>query len=325
MISICLKCGPLNPFPVEVLRRFAADFSEEAQTALWKGCVTSIAQRCKRARNPRKNRLFKRRLENDDNLGPPSMAVGGGMQCEEQEENDDSQGESGGEDEDYELGSVEQPVRKKTPPLVRIPSDDDDQESSGNGVQDVVVCINHNKVHCVATQVKDSSARLESAGACSSTVEGNEPERNKQDIPPGIDPDITVVHLPTSSLQASVEPQTKEKDNMASPARRNSVASSSSDSNPSIKAAEESVTVKAVKSVSAQEPDDTTEKDASAAGPLDGDLLLMAQSIHKLGASPGSVTVSGIKMTPDCKCLYGGTKLAVISSVFCKFSTQIKH
>lgn len=313
MISMCLKCGPLNPFSVEVLRRFAADMSEEAQTALWKGCVTSIAQRCKRARNPRKNRLFKRRLENDDNLGPPSMAVSGGMQCEEHEENDDSQGESGGEDEDYELGSVEQPVTKKTPPLVRIPSDDDEQESSGNGVQDVVVCINHNKVHCEATQARDSSARLESARACNTTVEANEPEGSKQVIPPGIDPDITVVHLPTSSLQASVEPQAKGKDNMASPARRSSVASSGSDSNPSIKAAEESATVKAVKSVSAQDRGDTTEKDASVAGPSDGDLLLMAQSIHKLGASPGSVTVSGIKMTPDCKCLCGGNSDKALS------------
>ena len=304
---MCLKSGPLTPFPVEVLRRFAANMSEEGQTALWKGCVTSIAQRCKRARHPRKNRLIKRRLENDDNLGPPSMAMGGGMPFEEHEENDDSQGESDGEDEDYELGSVEQPITRKMPPLVRIPSDDDDdddddeQESSGNGVQDVVVCINRNKVNCVATQAKDSSARLDSAGTSNSTVSdaNNEPGGKKQpeDIPPGIDPDITVVHLPTSSLQASVQPQTKEKDKMVSPARRSSVASSGSDSNPTIKAAEESATVKAVKSVSAQERGDTPEKDASVAG----DLLLMAESIHSLGASPGSVTVSGLKMTPDCK------------------------
>lgn len=285
--------------------------SVEAQTALWKGCVTSIAQRCKRARNPRKNRSF-RRVINDEDLGPPSMAVGGGIQHEEHEEID-SHGESDEEDDDDdELGSSEKPVAaKNTPPIVRIPSDDDEQESSEKGCRDVVVTTGCNKVQCVVTPPKDSSTRLESTGDTS--VESSEPQGNKQDIPPGIDPNITVVHLP-HSLHSSVEPRHKQVDKVTSPERQNNEVSSGNDSNMGTKPAEESATVNTVETVSVHEPQECENDGAPQENSeLHGGLFQMAQSIQRLGVFPGSVTVSGIRMTPDCKYKQWGAWNKVIS------------
>lgn len=283
--------------------------SSEAQSALWKGCVTSIAQRCKRARNPRKNRSSKRRsVDDDDDFRPPSMAIGGRMQRDECEQNEDSQGESDDE-EDYEL---DQPIAKHmpplvrcTPPLVRIPSDNE-EESLQNSAQKVVLSIDRNAVHCV-TQAKDSCARPESSA--SSSLEGS--KDNEQDIPPGIDPDITVVHLPCS-LESSVKPQTKQtEDQRPSPMslRRNSVTAGCSDSSPDIRAeGSPKVAAGAVATVGAQEPCDhhngsDSRDDESQAVKFHGDFLQIAQHIHKLhaGASPESIMVSGIQMTPDCK------------------------
>ena len=284
--------------------------------------MTSIAQRCKRARNPRRNRLSRRRFtSDDDDLGPPSMAVGGGnaensWHCEEHEENDDSHGESDEDDEDYELGGLERPVAKHTPPLVRIPSDDE-QETSKSSTRSVVLSIDGRSVSCV-TQEKDSSVREESSADSSSKE--HEPEGNKQDIlPPGIDPDITVVHLP-SSLQASAEPQTNQTDQRRSPVRKNSANSmAASCSDCSDLAAEQSAKDEA-ETVSVQDPSEhesesnPQEKDASEEEKVHEDLLKVAQSIHKLGASTESITVSGIKMTPDCKYHFNTTHKSVATS-----------
>ncbi|XP_068686789.1 mucin-4-like isoform X2 [Montipora foliosa] len=286
-----LHPGILNAIKEEVVKRFGAGMSAEGQTLLWKGCVTSIAQRCKRARNPRKNRSLKGSLYGDDDLGPPSMAVEGGLLLEKQE---DSQSDSEGEEEDYNMESMEQGTAKKKLPLVQIPSDDEKEESQ-NGSQDEVECSRSSKGPCpVLTQAKNTSGNLESSGK--SSVQEGESEENKRGIPPGIDPDITVVHLPPS-LRMPVEGQGKQPEKVDSSGRRHS------DINTNSKIAYEVTTIKASETVSASEAQqnscESKKKDASVVDILHGDVVQIAHSIPRLGVSPGSITVSGIKMTPD--------------------------
>lgn len=276
--------------------------SAEEQTLLWKGCVTSIAQRCKRARNPRRNRTSKGCLSIDDDLGPPSMAVEGGMLREDHE---DSQSDSEGEDEDYNLGKM-MITEKNTPPLVQVPPDNNDhrKEKLQNGDQDDVFCTGESQGQHLVRQEKNTSGHLELPGK--SSVKGNESNGNKRDIPPGIDPDITVVHIP-SSLQIPVGGQMKQIEKVPPPIRQSSAVSSDSDgSSESSKAADKIVTVKASETVHGSEAHggqnccDSQEKVTCVTDLLRGDIMQMAQS-HRLGVSPGSISVSGIKMTPDCK------------------------
>lgn len=276
--------------------------STEEQTLLWKGCVTSIAQRCKRARNPRRNRTSKGGLSIDDDLGPPSMAVERGMLREEHE---DSQSDSEGEDEDYNLGKM-MVTEKNAPPQVQIPSDDNDnrKEKMQNGDQDDVFCTGEGQGPCLVRQEKNISGHLEAPGK--SSGKGSESNGSKRDIPAGIDPDITVVHIP-SSLQVPVGGQMKQTEKVPPPIRQSSSVSSDSDrSSANSKAEDKIVTVKAAETVhrsvahERQNCCDSHEKVTSVTDLLRGDIMQMAQS-HRLGVSPGSISVSGIKMTPDCK------------------------
>ncbi|XP_029186100.2 uncharacterized protein LOC114953866 isoform X1 [Acropora millepora] len=290
----------LDAIKVEVLKRFGANMSTEEQTLLWKGCVTSIAQRCKRARNPRRNRTSKGGLSIDDDLGPPSMAVERGMLREEHE---DSQSDSEGEDEDYNLGKM-MVTEKNTPPHVQIPSDDNDnrKEKMQNGDQDDVFCTGEGQGQRLVRQEKNISGHLEAPGK--SSVKGSESNGSKRDIPPGIDPDITVVHIP-SSLQIPVGGQMKQTEKVPPPIRQSSAVSSDSDrSSANGKAEDKIVTVKAAETVhrsvahERQNCCDSHEKVTSVTDLLRGDIMQMAQS-HRLGVSPGSISVSGIKMSPD--------------------------
>ena len=228
------------------------------------------------------------------------MAIGGGMQCNEHEENDDSQEESDEQDdEDCEFESVYQPVARHTPPpLVRIPSDEEQEPAQTTTRED-----DGNDAGCI-TLAKDSSTKLESS--LNSSAEKHQPGDTEQDIPPGIDPDITVVHLP-SNLQASVERQTKQRDQRQSPvaARTDTATTSCHDNNLHVTGAENRRVD--VQQTGGQKPSESEgdccskENDTSPAGQFHGDYLKMVQRFPNPGASIESVIVSGIKMTPDCK------------------------
>lgn len=281
---------------MEVLRQFASDMSSEGQIAFWKSCVTSIAQRCKRARNPRKDRSLTRASANSVDVGLPSMAVSGGIQLSEHDDNDDSQEELDEEDDDCDMGSLDQSAARCTSPLdhIRIPSDDE-KTPTKNGTEEG----GYNDAGCV-TLIKDSTERPESVA--DSSMEKRDETEGDRSIPPGIDPDITVVHLP-SNLQTSVEPQVK-----STTQRRSSVvvttkhAAASSGNRVSV-SGEERTRIDTQQSVGGREgenSDESKEKGSPLAG-NNSSGNSMVQSFPNPNASIESVTVSGIRMTADCK------------------------
>ena len=279
---------------MEVLRQFALDMSNEGQIALWKSCVTSIAQRCKRARNPRKDRSQTRASANNVDVSLPSMAVGGGIQLSEPDENDDSQGELDEEDDDdCDMGSLDQSATRHTPPLIRIPSDDE-KTPTKNGTEEG----DYNDAGCI-TPMKDSPARPESVA--NSSMEKHDGTEGERSIPPGIDPDITVVHLP-SNLQTSVEPQVKSTAQRQSSVVVTTRHATAGSGNSGSVSGEERTRIDTQQSVSGREGennDESKEKGSPLAGNSSGNY--MVQSFPNPNASKESVTVSGIRMTADCK------------------------
>lgn len=287
---------------MEVLQKFAGHLSYDEKRNLWKGCVTSIAQRCKRARNPQRNRSLKRIKRSDDDNDdqiPPSMAVGNDIQYDD---HDDSQGDSDEEYEEDDMDNLDQPSSSHTPTTVRI-SSDSEQEDPQNGAQDVQPGIDNETRHL--KQVHDSSTRPESTVADSR----EELEDTEQDIhvPPGIDPDITVVHLP-STMQTAVKVPSKQADQKLSPGplQKNSVEASGSENSLGIRP--EGIenlgayTVRIQETYRHENEVDSPEKNVAVARKYYGDFPPVVGSIYKPGpASTESVIVSGIKMTPDCK------------------------
>lgn len=289
-----MKYCSLNSPAVEVLRQFASDMSNEGQIALWKSCVTSIAQRCKRARNPRKDRSQTRASANNVDVSLPSMAVGEGIQLSEPDENYDSQGElDEEEDDDCDMDSLDHSAARHTPPLIRIPSDDE-KTPTKNGTEEG----DYNDAGCI-TPMTDSTARPESVA--DSSMEKRDGTEGERSIPPGIDPDITVVHLP-SNLQTSVEPQVKstaQRQSSVVVMTRHATASSGNSVSVSGK---ESTRIDTQQSVSGREGennDESKEKGSPLAGNSSGNY--MVQSFPNTNASTESVTVSGIRMTADCE------------------------
>ena len=268
--------------------------SNEEKRNLWKGCVTSIAQRCKRARNPQRKRPSVRiRRKDDDSRGPPSMAVGNDMQYDEHE---DSHADS---DEDYDecddMDTLDQTSLSHTPTTVRI-SSDSEQEEPQNGAQDVLP-----GSECNATphlkQTRDSWVGSES------TANSKEGQEDGIHVPPGIDPDITVVHLPSAVKMLS-----KQADQSLSPGQlqRSSVASSGSESSPGARPDGMdnlgAYTVRIQETYEHEKDGDSPEKNVAVARKYQGDFPPVVGSIYKPGsASTESIIVSGIKMTPDCK------------------------
>ena len=278
---------------MEVLQQFASDMSNEEKRNLWKGCVTSIAQRCKRARNPQRKRPSVRiRRKDDDSQGLPSMAVSNDMQFDEHE---DSHGDS---DEDYDecddMEALDQPSH--TPTTVQI-SSDSEQEEPENSAQDVLPGRDRSEDQH-RKQMQD--ARVQSAPPANSREGGQEEDVH---VPPGIDPDITVVHLPSAVKMLS-----KQADQSLSPGQlqRSSVASSGTESSPS--ARPEGVndlgayTVRVQETYQHEKDGESPEKNEAVARKYQGDFTPVVGSIYKPGpASTESIIVSGIKMTPDCK------------------------
>ena len=278
---------------MEVLQQFASDMSNEEKRNLWKGCVTSIAQRCKRARNPQRKRTSVRaRRTDDDSQRLPSMAVGNDMQYDEHE---DSHADS---DEDYDecddMDTLDQPSH--TPTTVQI-SSDSEQEEPQNGAQDVLPGRGRNETHHLK-QTQD--ARVQSESPANSRQGGQEEDIH---VPPGIDPDITVVHLPSAVKMLS-----KQADQSLSPGQlqRSSVASSGSESSPSTRP--EGVnnlgayTVRIQETYEHEKDAESPEKNEAVARKYQGDFTPVVGNIYKPGpASTESIIVSGIKMTPDCK------------------------
>ena len=278
---------------MEVLQQFASDMSNEEKRNLWKGCVTSIAQRCKRARNPQRKRPSVRiRRKDDDSQGLPSMAVSNDMQFDEHE---DSHADS---DEDYDecddMETLDQPSH--TPTTVQI-SSDSEQEEPENSAQDVLPGRDHNEDQHLK-QMQD--ARVQSEPPASSREGGQEEDVH---VPPGIDPDITVVHLPSAVKMLS-----KQADQGLSSGQlqRSSVASSGTESSPS--ARPEGVndlgayTVRVQETYQHEKDGESPEKNEAVARKYQGDFTPVVGSIYKPGpASTESIIVSGIKMTPDCK------------------------
>ena len=257
--------------------------------------MTSIAQRCKRARNPRKDRSLTRASANSVDVGLPSMAVGGGIQLSEHDENDDSQEELDDEDDDCDMSSLDQSAARCTPPLdlIRIPSDDE-KTPTKNGIEEG----DYNDAGCV-TPIKDSTARPESVA--DSSMEKRDGTEGERSIPPGIDPDITVVHLP-SNLQTSVEPQVKSTTQRQSSVVVTTRHAATSSGNRVSVSGEESIRMDRQQSVSGREGDnndESKEKGSPLAGNSSGNS--MVQSFPNPNASIESVTVSGIRMTADCK------------------------
>ena len=280
---------------MEVLEQFASGMSNEEKRNLWKGCVTSIAQRCKSARNPQRKRPSVRiRRKDDDRQGPPSMAVSNDMQYDEHE---DSHADS---DEDYDecddMDTLDQPNSSHTPTTVQI-SSDSEQEEPQNGAQDVLPGRDHGETrHLKQTQ----EARVQSESPANSRKGGQEEDIH---VPPGIDPDITVVHLPSAVKMLS-----KQTDQSLSPGQlqRSSVASNGSESSPS--ARPEGVgnlgayTVRVQETYEHEKNGESPEKNEAVARKYQGDFTPVVGSIYKPGpAATESVIVSGIKMTPDCE------------------------
>lgn len=266
----------------------------EARIELWKGCVTSIAQRCKRARNPHRNRSSSRMKisDDDDDQGPPSMAVGSEKQ---HDEHDDSQADSDEEYEDFDMDNMDEPSSRQSPPTVRI-SSDSEQEEPQNGGPDDLLGVDHNEIHHDLKQAIDSSVRRESTA-----------EDTERDIPPGIDPDITVVHLP-STMQTAVKVQSKQTDQLPSPILlgRNNVSATGIENSHYV--SPERIENLGAQSASIQEPyeheNDSDSPEKNVVGPRKcyGDFPSVVGTIYKPSlASSESVIVSGIKMTPDCE------------------------
>lgn len=281
------------PVLVEVLQQFASDMPNEEKRNLWKGCVTSIAQRCKRARNPQRKRSSVRiRRKDDDSQGLPSMAVGNDMQYDEHE---DYHADS---DEDYDecddMDTLDQ--TSHTPTTVQI-SSDSEQEEPENGAQDVLPGRDRNETHHLK-QTQDARVQSESPAI---SREGGQEEGIH--VPPGIDPDITVVHLPSAVKMLS-----KQADQSLSPGQlqRSSVASSGSESSPSTRP--EGIenlgayTVRIQETYEHEKDGESLEKNEAVARKYQGDFTPVVGSIYKPGpASTESIIVSGIKMTPDCE------------------------
>lgn len=222
------------------------------------------------------------------------MAVGNDMQYDEHE------GSHADSDEDYDecddMDTLDQPSSSHTPTAVRI-SSDSEQEEPQNGAQDVLPGSGRN-VTPRLKQTQDSRVRSESIA--------NSREGGKEEdvhVPPGIDPDITVVHLPSAVKMLS-----KQADQSLGPGQmqRSSVASSGSESSPSTRP--EGIdnlgayTVRIQETYKHERDGDSPEKNVAVARKYQGDFPTVVGSIYKPGpASTESIIVSGIKMTPDCK------------------------
>ena len=280
---------------MDVLQRFASDMSNEEKRNLWKGCVTSIAQRCKRARNPQRKRPSVRiRRNDDDGQGLPSMAVGNDMHYDGHEDSHaDSDEES---DECDDMDTLEEPSSSHTPTTVQI-SSDSEQEEPENSTRDVLPSNDRNEKHHLK-QTQESQVRSESTG---NSREGGQEEDIH--VPPGIDPDITVVHLPSA-----VKTLSKQADQSLSLSqlKRNSMASCDSERSPGAKP--EGIdnlgayTVRIQETYEHEKDGDSPGKNVAVARKYQGDFPPVVGSIYKPGpASTESVIVSGIKMTPDCK------------------------
>ena len=280
---------------MEVLQQFASDMSNEEKRYLWKGCVTSIAQRCKRARNPQRKRPSVRiRRKDDDSEGLPSMAVGNDLQFDEHE---DSHADS---DEDYDecddMDALDQPSSGHTLTTVQI-SSDSEQEEPQNGAQDVLSGSDRNKTQ---------GTRVQSESTAHSREGGQDDDIH---VPPGIDPDITVVHLPSAVKMLSKQ---ADQGSNTGQLQRSSVASSGSESSPV--ARPEGIdnlgayTVRVQETYEHEKDGASPEKNVALAHKYQGDFPPVVGSIHRPGpASAESVIVSGIKMTPDCKYMYKAT------------------
>ncbi|XP_078380047.1 uncharacterized protein LOC144662994 isoform X2 [Oculina patagonica] len=288
----------LDAIKREVLQKFAQHMSSEEKRNLWKGCVTSIAQRCKRARNPQRKRSSKRvkRSEDNDDRGPPSMAVGNDMQHDER---DDSLADSDEEYEEFDMDTLDQPGSSHTPPsTVRISSDSEQEEPPQNGARDGV---DHSETHHLK-QAQDSNVPSESTA---DSREDSEDTEQDVSVPPGIDPDITVVHLP-STMQTAVKVSSKQADQTLSPGllQRNSVEASGSENSPCVRPEGlenlGAYTVRIQETYQHVNDGDSPEKNVAMARKYYGDFPPVVGSIYKPGpASTESVIVSGIKMTPD--------------------------
>lgn len=280
---------------MDVLQRFASDMSNEEKRNLWKGCVTSIAQRCKRARNPQRKRPSIRIRRKEENGGElPSMAVSSDVQYDEHE---DSHADS---DEDYDecddMDTSDQPSSSHTPATVKISSDSEQEEPQKSSSQDVLPGSDSSGTHH-RKETQDSRVRSKSSG---NSREGQEEDIH---VPPGIDPDITVVHLPSA-----VKVLSKQADQSLSPGQpeKSSVASSDSESSPG--ARPEGIdnlgayTARIHETHEHEKGGDSPGKNVAVARKYQGDAPPVVGSIYKPGpAATESVIVSGIRMTPDCK------------------------
>lgn len=271
----------------------------EEKRNLWKGCVTSIAQRCKRARNPQRRRRSSKKLkrndDDDDDQGLPSMALGSEMQYDEQ---DDSQADSDEEDEEFDMDNLDQSSSSHTPTIVRI-SSDSEQEEAQNGAGDGID----------PGETRHLQQAQNSNGPQESTADSREePKDAGQDVhvPPGIDPDITVVHLP-STMQTAVNVPSKQSDQKSSPVHqeRSSVEASGNTSESSEGTENLGAYTIRIQETYEHDKGSPPEKNVAVAHKYYGDFPPVVGSIYKPGptASTESVIVSGIKMTPDCKCI----------------------
>ena len=259
---------------------------------MWKGCLTSIAQRCKRLRNPHRKRSSAAMTASNDGEGPPSMALGKDLQYDKCE---NPQAESDDEDEEYDMDNLDRPSSCHTPPVLRV-SSDSEQEDSHISPRDVLPG-NDNSDICNLKQSEDSSARPEST--FDSSKEADDKEQDVH-VPPGIDPNITVVYLP-STLQTALQP--READKRPSSAL---LQANGADSNVRLK---ESENVSA-QIVHIQEPYEHKRDSVSPVHNLPvackyyGDHPPVEGNIYKPGPlTAENVIVSGIKMSPDCKFL----------------------
>jgi len=231
------------------------------------------------------------------------MAVGNDMQFDEHE---DSHADS---DEDYDecddMDALDQPSSSHTPTAVRI-SSDSEQEEPQNGAQDVLPGSDCTKTyHLKQTQ----GTRVQSESTANSREGGQEEDVH---VPPGIDPDITVVHLPSAVKMLS-----KQADQSSNPGelQRSSVASSGSESSSGARPGNDNLgayTVRMQETYEHEKDGASPEKNVALAHKYQGDFTPVVGGVCKPGpASTESVTVSGIKMTPDCKYLYKTTAAAL--------------
>ncbi|XP_022800912.1 uncharacterized protein LOC111338659 isoform X2 [Stylophora pistillata] len=278
----------LDAIKIEVLQRFGSGVSPEQQTEMWKGCMTSIAQRCKRLRNPRRNRSPAVTMISNDNEGPPSMAVGKELRSNM---SGNTQTDSCDEDEEYEMENLNHPSSHNTPTMVRLSSDSEQENLHGSN-HDASCATENIKIHNVK-QLEDSGEQLEPA--VDSMEEAGE-EGAAVHVPPGVDPDITVVYLP-STLETALRPKESDKQLGIALSRSNEA-----DTFIRLKESES----RNAPSPHIQEPYMHTRDSVSPGHNLpivckySGDRPPIEGNIYKPGGtSAENVLVSGIKMTPD--------------------------